>query len=271
MNGSSLMALSFHTSVADTSERHVFQRVRHELKRRWATVLRRESLGGDMLRLTFGGTDLADFASPAFDDHIKLFLPADGALIRSVPVESLVGRHYTPRRYNATTGELAIDFYLHETGVITTWATRAQSGDEIVIGGPRGSTLPPDDFDWYLLAGDETALPAIARRLEELPAGKTVIALVEVARPGAEIPLPSNAALTLVWVYRENASDSLADSLASLQLPDGEGYAWVASEAGAARAARQVLIEQHGLPREWVKAAGYWKRGESDQHVKLDD
>lgn len=271
MNGSSLMTASFHSRTADSSTRHVFQRVRHELKRRWTQVVRRESLGGDMLRLTFGGPDLADFNSPAFDDHIKLFLPADGAPIRSVPLDRLVGRHYTPRRYDSATGELDIDFYLHETGVVTAWAAQAQPGDEIVIGGPRGSMLPPSDFDWYLLAGDETALPAMARRLEELPADKTAIALLEVARPGGEIPLPSQAAVTLIWVYRETTSDSLADSLARLQLPAGEGYAWIASEAGAARAARQVMIEQHGLPREWVKAAGYWKRGESDQHVKLED
>jgi NADPH-dependent ferric siderophore reductase len=265
------MATSFHSSTTDSSTRHVFQRIRHELKRRWATVIRRENLGGDMLRLTFGGPDLADFNSPAFDDHIKLFLPADDTPIRSAPMDALVGRHYTPRYYDPATGELAIDFYLHETGVVTTWATQAQPGDEIVIGGPRGSTLPPNDFDWYVLAGDETALPAMARRLEELPAGKTAIALVEVARPGAEIPLPSQAAVTVIWVHRETASDSLADSLARLQLPPGEGYAWIASEASAARAARQVMIEQHGLPREWVRASGYWKRGESDQHVKLED
>ncbi|MDR6676737.1 siderophore-interacting protein [Pseudomonas oryzihabitans] len=264
------MATSFHSPEGDANARHVFNRVRFELKRRWATVVRREELGGDLLRLTFGGSDLADFQSAAFDEHVKLFVPADTTPIRAASPEQLVGRHYTPRHYDAARGELAIDFYLHEAGVLTTWARQAQPGAELIIGGPKGALVPPEDFDWYLLAGDETALPAIARRLEQLAAGVRVLVIAEIARPGLEIALPTAADADIRWVHRDRQPDALLQALQALELPAGEGYAWVAGEAGQARAARQALLAK-GLPRDWVKAAGYWKLGESDQHVKLDD
>ena len=264
------MATSFHSPEGDANARHVFNRVRFELKRRWATVVRREELGGDLLRLTFGGSDLADFQSAAFDEHVKLFVPADTTPIRAASPEQLVGRHYTPRHYDAARGELAIDFYLHEAGVLTTWARQAQPGAELIIGGPKGALVPPEDFDWYLLAGDETALPAIARRLEQLAAGMRVLVIAEIARPGLEIALPTAADADIRWVHRDRQPDALLQALQALELPTGEGYAWVAGEAGQARAARQALLAK-GLPRDWVKAAGYWKLGESDQHVKLDD
>ena len=264
------MATSFHSPEGDANARHVFNRVRFELKRRWATVVRREELGGDLLRLTFGGSDLADFQSAAFDEHVKLFVPADTTPIRAASPEQLVGRHYTPRHYDAARGELAIDFYLHEAGVLTTWARQAQPGAELIIGGPKGALVPPEDFDWYLLAGDETALPAIARRLEQLAAGVRVLVIAEIARPGLEITLPTAADADIRWVHRDVQPDALLQALQALELPAGEGYAWVAGEASQARAARQALLAK-GLPRDWVKAAGYWKLGESDQHVKLDD
>lgn len=270
MNGTSAMATSFHSREGDASAPHLFQRVRFDLKRRWATVVRREALGGDLLRLTFGGSDLADFQSAAFDEHVKLFVPADTTPNRAASPEQLVGRHYTPRHYDAARGELAIDFYLHEAGVLTTWARQAQPGAELIIGGPKGALVPPEDFDWYLLAGDETALPAIARRLEQLAAGVRVVVVAEVARPGLEIALPTAAAAEIRWVYRETAAEALVQALEQLELPAGEGYAWIAGEATQARAARQALLAK-GLPRDWVKAAGYWKLGESDQHVKVED
>ena len=79
-------------------------------------------------------------------------------------------RDYTPRRYDLDTLELDIDFVLHGDGPASTWAEQAKPGQFLHIGGPRGSMIVPDIFDSYLLIGDETALPAIARRLEGLAA-----------------------------------------------------------------------------------------------------
>ena len=162
------------------STRHQITRVRRESRRRVLRVASIEQLTPQMRRIHFTSSDLADFESLGVDDHIKLFIPNSlGA--NGKPCM----RDYTPRAYNAAQGSITIDFALHqagdEAGPATAWALAAQPGAELEIGGPRGSMVVPDDFDWYLLIGDETALPSIGRRLEGLRTGVAVktIVLVE--------------------------------------------------------------------------------------------
>jgi len=142
-------------------------------------------------------------------------------------------------------------------------------------GGPRGSLVIPDDFDWYLFVGDETALPAIGRRLEELPASTRAIVVAEIADKTEEQQFASRAAVEVRWLYRNTAAAGktslLQDALAGLSLPSGEGYAWVATEAATAKALRQYLVEQRGLDKERVKAAAYWKRGAVAVHETYND
>jgi NADPH-dependent ferric siderophore reductase len=133
----------------------------------------------------------------------------------------------------------------------------------------------PDDFDWYLLAGDETAIPAIGRRLEELPAGARVIAVVEVADSAEEQQFQSRTHLEMHWLHRAGAEAGnhllLQRALTELIVPPGEGYAWVAAEASAAKALRRYLVDQRGLPKDRVKAAAYWKHGAVAVHETYDD
>ena len=143
--------------------RHEIKRVKREPKRRTLTVERVERLTPNMQRIVFISPELADFESAGADDHVKLFL-ADGR-------GGMCMRDYTPRSFDRAQGRLTIDFALHEAGPATAWALAAEIGQTLQIGGPRGSSLVSDDFDWYLLIGDETALPSIGRRLEELRAG----------------------------------------------------------------------------------------------------
>jgi len=182
-------------------------------------------------------------------------------------------RDFTPRRFDRTLGTLIIDFALHEAGPATRWATSAQIGDTLEIGGPRGSTVVPDDFDWYLLIGDETALPAIGRRVEELRTDVPVATFVSMDA-GETQDFQTKAAWTPRWIARDGSSDDgalLRAALADYALPSGEGFVWIAAEASVARSLRNYVIEDLGHPRQWTKAAGYWKRGHSDVHEKIED
>ncbi len=104
-----------------------------------------------MLRITFSSPDLADFSSPSPDDHIELFLPDPAN-----PGQQVM-RDYTPRAFDAARKILTLDFALHDAGPATAWALAAQPGDRLAIGGPKGSVMVADDFDFYLLIGDESA------------------------------------------------------------------------------------------------------------------
>jgi NADPH-dependent ferric siderophore reductase len=247
--------------------RHESIRIRHEAKRRTLTVREIKALSPKMLRIVIEGAELADFASDAFDDHLKLFLPsADGDTIK---------RDYTPRAFDNVARQLTIDFALHEAGPATDWAAAAQVGDKIQVGGPRMSVPIPDDFNWWILLGDEASLPAIARRLEEMPYGAVVTALVAVSGPEEEQLLATDAALDLIWVHRplDRADDAgpMIAALSSVAPRDGDGFVWIAGESSFARAIRAEFIERRGHPPSWVKARGYWKKGAVGSHDKLDD
>ena len=154
------------------SEGPQIRRVRHETKFRRLTVQQVESLTPTMRRITVGGEDLIGFASLGFDDHVKLVFPEpDGALRHPSEETKPVMRDYTPRRFEREEGRLVLDFFIHESGPATQWAISARPGQSLGVGGPRGSFIIPTDMDWHLLIGDESALPAIGRRLEELPTG----------------------------------------------------------------------------------------------------
>lgn len=264
------------------------QRVRHELRMRLLEVRDVEALTPNMRRVTLGGDDLEGFESPGFDDHVKLFFPdpQTGELVlprvgpegvaKPAPGDApRLMRDYTPRRFDAATRTLVIDFALHDSGPATEWARSAKPGDRIGVGGPRGSFIIPMSFEGYLLIGDDTALPAISRRLAELPTGSLVFVFVEVDSPADRLRFASDADVVVEWIYREGIpagqSTALLDALQVATLPDGDLHAWVAAEAGVAKAIRRYLVDERGLNPKWVKAAAYWRRGDAAVHENLDD
>ena len=156
--------------------------------------------------------------SPSFDDHVKLFFPSDPSqplVLPSVTPDGIKfpddaprpqARDYTPRYFDAARQELVIDFVMHGDGPAPTWAERAAPGQVLGIGGPRGSFVVPMGFDWHVLIGDETALPAISRRIEELPASARVIALIEVPEADNEIALDTRARASVRWLHRNGVA-----------------------------------------------------------------
>jgi NADPH-dependent ferric siderophore reductase len=243
--------------------RHQITRLRHDTRRRTLTVAGIETLGAHMRRIRFTSPELHDFVSASADDHIKLFFATPAGPVM---------RDFTPRHFDTAAGELVIDFALHDSGPATLWAAGAAVGDHLDIGGPRGSAVVPDDFDWYLLIGDESALPAIGRRVEELRAGVPVITLAVVDSADDEQGFATHAAWTGHWAHRGGAATDdgalLIDALKGVTLPQGEGYVWIAAETAAAKALRAHVLDTLGHPREWLKAAGYWTQGLADASDK---
>lgn len=247
-----------NSSSATVGDR--IRRVRQEPRRRHLQVLRVEAFSPHVHGITFGGDDLADFASHAFDDHVKVFLPAaEGG--------EPVARDYTPRRFDPGPRELCIEFALHGEGPAARWAQAARPGDRLTVGGPRGSFIVPDDLDWYLLVGDSSSLPAVLRRLEELPATARVHAIVQMdAADQRELPVAAQGRL---WWVPDAAACRAA--VQAWRLPAGMGFAWCAGEAAEMRELRRVLVEEKGVDRHAVRAAAYWKRGAAGHHERLDE
>jgi NADPH-dependent ferric siderophore reductase len=233
------------------------ERVRHDLKMREVTVARINHISPGFASITFHGEALADFTSLSFDDHVKfMFNDANGEQVR---------RDYTPRRFNRDAREIDIEFALHGHGGAAEWARNATVGQSTIIGGPRGSMILPLVMDWHLLIADHSALPAVTRRLEELPDGARVQGVLLVD-PADRRTFATRANADIRWVATDEA---LLQVLGELPLQAGPGLAWGGGEAALMVRVRQLLLDK-GLPRQAAKVSAYWKHGVADHHERLD-
>ncbi|MEU0939099.1 siderophore-interacting protein [Embleya sp. NPDC005971] len=247
-----------------------------------ATVVRSVEVTPRMLRLTLGGERLRGFdGGRQADERVKLFFPPLGESIPVMPEFGPDGpvhpdgctpahaRNYTVRRFDPAGPELDIDFVIHGGGRAVEWARDARPGDVLGIAGPLPGSLPPADADQLLIAGDETALPAVASILERLAPGTRAHVFVEVADRHEEQPLVAapDTDVRIRWLHRDTAidadEDQLADAVCEFPWPDGTVHAWVAGEALTVRTIRRYLRNERGLNRDTLHAAGYWRRGKT--------
>lgn len=240
--------------------------------------MRRVTLTGDQLgSFTSNGFAQPPFRSDGFDDDIKLVFPYPGEREPVLPIQRdgsiefpkdrrPLSKSYTVRHWNPQTGELDVDFVRHGTGVATTWALRCSPGDRIHVAGPARSGLFPLGVDWILVAGDDTALPAIARLLEDAPAGQRMQVFIEIPGPDHEQDLKTDADAVVTWLHRGDAEAGtttlLADAVRGTEWWSGEVFAWVAGETLSIKPIRRFLKEDRGLDREHIEVTGYWRRGE---------
>ncbi|MBE9374456.1 siderophore-interacting protein [Saccharopolyspora sp. HNM0983] len=249
-------------------------------------VLRTAEISPSMRRVTLGGAELSGFQDDRTGPNIKIFVPQQHQQHPELPVldpdtgryqwpelhERPTMRTYTVRRYDEVRGELDVDFVMHGEGIASTWAGRARPGDRLGIMGPGGKTCRA--ADWYLLVGDETALPAIAGIVERLPPTARGQVFVEIADAEERQHVACPPDLRWTWLERAGqpagGSQQLMDAVRDLDLPAGDVSAWVAGESGTVRGIRRHLRTDRGLAADSVLAVGYWKKGlvETEYHDK---
>ncbi|WP_433571407.1 siderophore-interacting protein [Streptomyces sp. CA-251247] len=253
-------------------------------------------LGPSLVRVTFGGEELRDFAAGGRDQSLSLFLPHPGQDAPVVPVEAgdysavfaawralpedvrAVMRSYTvreQRRADDGSSEVDIDFAVHEDGgPACRWAEQAAPGQKVTVLGPAVADntsvrcRPPKDTDWVLIWGDETALPAAAAILEWLPAGTRAHVWLEVPHAGDRLDLATAADAEITWLVREENAPRAVEAVRAAELPDGAGYAWIAGESGSVKALRRHLVGERGMDRRRVTFIGYWRRGVSEDGLR---
>jgi NADPH-dependent ferric siderophore reductase len=259
-----------------SADQTLFELIRHPLRIRMLQVVRTKSLAPRMRRITLAGAELEGFVSLAPEDHVKLFFPRPGELKPIVPSLGPLGvvlpklgpkpsgRDYTPLRFDAVAQELDIDFFLHGGGVGAVWASRATPGDVVGVAGPRGSHVLKREFAWQLFVGDETALPEMALRIARLPATSTAIGVFMVDDAENELRALLRPHADVRWVHRRSTNDaaaSLVSAVRAIELPNRDGFAWLAGEASEVRAVYRHLLGEHTLVASRIRVSGHWKRG----------
>jgi len=248
-------------------------------QRLWITEVRRtERVTPAMVRVTATGEQLAEFASNGTDQHIILYFYEPGAQLpepltldsarRAFSTAWPTMRTYTIRRVDPARHEIDIDFVCHEGGFASGWAEKTQPGERLIFAGPSRAYQLDPAVDCHLLAGDETALPAISAILEQLPANARAQVFLEVADAGERQPLNSAAQVELTWLHRDGVpagrSDLLIRAVRDAPFPAGNVHAWVGAEAATVRDLRKYLREDRGLRRSQASTSVYWRYGESE-------
>jgi NADPH-dependent ferric siderophore reductase len=282
------------------------------------SVSRIQRLTPTFLRITFTGDRLSEFGTDGLDQRIKVMLPLPGVGItplddhnwydawRSLPNELRNPlRTYTVRNVRNDLREIDIDFVAHgDTGPASRWATSASIGDEIVVIGPclrndgllSGVEWKPGDATHVLLAGDETAAPAICAIVSSLPRDAKGCAFIEVPTLDDALPIDAPDNVHVTWLARNDAAHGSAldpavrawtdsfvtdghqgERLADVDIENGilwevpeptshSGglYAWLAGEAGVIKTLRRFLVSETGLDRHQVAFMGYWRVGRAE-------
>lgn len=231
------------------------------------TVVRTAAIGAHLVRVTAEGESLAEFGDPslpglaATDAYVKL---AFGDATRT----------YTVRTFDRAARRIEIDFVVHgDEGLAGPWARSAQPGDTLTIMGPGGAYRPDPEAAWHLLAGDLSAVPAIAAALEALPDGARGTALIEVEGDEDRIALTAPSGVDVRWVVNPDTADTehLARQIAVADWPEDRASAHVFAhgERESIKAIRKVLREL-SVPRERISISGYWARGRAEDAFQAE-
>ncbi|MGL4174392.1 MAG: siderophore-interacting protein [Actinomycetota bacterium] len=244
-----------------------------------AVVLSATALSRSVIRVVLHEGDLSAFTPHKMtDSYVKLLFPEPRMSMTGIGDLSAIPaaarprrRAYTVRDWDAQGGRLTLDIVTHgATGLGGTWAQQAQPGDVVYLAGPGGDWEPWADADWHLLAGDLSAMPAIAVGLPRLPAGRWARVFIEVEHPADEIPLEAPDGVGVTWLHRNVANSEpigqpLIKAITALTRPHGSGTAFIHGEAGMVRTIRKLLRTEWAVPTERLSASGYWRVGANDE------
>lgn len=246
-----------------------------------------------MIRVTFGGPAMREVKSLSPDDDIRIQFPEDFDATPLPPVVSFNPfeliypenappsqlRAFTIRRLDTEAGELDLDFAIHGDGIASCWAEQVRPGRRVTIGGPHGSRVLDHPADPRIYLGDPTALPAIGRAIESLPAGATATIVIEVDGPEerqAWVTEP-DVTLTTHWIYRNGAtpgrSTLLEDAVRALPQPPEGAFVFAAGESSTMRRLRRQITSEWGISTDRMSISGYWRRpdDEAGYFVETED
>ncbi|WP_022872048.1 siderophore-interacting protein [Nesterenkonia alba] len=251
------------------------------------TVQHTEHLTPHMVRVVLGGDGFSgiEFKEDT-DQYIKLLFadPALGlqrpydldALRDQLPQDQMpVTRTYTIRHIDRERQHIWVDFVIHgDEGIAGPWAAGAQPGDQISFFGPGSGYAPRPEADWHLLAGDESALPAIAASVESMPAQAQGLALIEVRDAAEEQPIAAPAGVEVRWLHRgadfSPETTQLTAAVAEVEIPSGDVQIFIHGEREQMKAIRRNLVKERGVDRRGMSLSAYWAYGRVEDQFQAE-
>jgi len=229
-------------------------------------VVNVHSLTPNMVRITLGGEELLGFPEDQESGYIKLIFPSEDG------EQKPRMRTYTVRTFDSERQQMEVDFVVHgDTGPASAWAMNAKIGDTITIAGPGAKKMVDMSADWFFIAGDMTALPAISVNLEHMPTDAKGYAVVEILSEADKQDLVVPDGMEVHWIINSKPDQPhtmVLDTIKSLPWLDGKPYVWAAGEFGSIRAVRRYFKKERDVGRREIYASSYWKIGETEEGNK---
>ncbi|GLS25781.1 siderophore-interacting protein [Marinibactrum halimedae] len=240
------------------------------------SVVQKQQLTPNMLRITLGGESMGDFPPNQESGYVKLIFPPEGEMDYSeAHIKAGIKprmRSYTIRYHDGDAQTLVLDFAAHgEHGPASAWAMNAKVGDEILVREPGPTKLINPAADWFFLAGDMTALPAIGVNLEKLPPNAKGYAVIEVLDEADKQVINAPSGIELIWVVNaqpEMPNTCLSDKVKSLPWLPGEASVWSAMEFETMKTLRRYFRDEKNVSRDRLYISSYWKMGATDEGHK---
>jgi len=246
---------------------------------RLVEVKSKAKLTPNMLRVTFSGKALLGFPTNAASANIKLLLPhadQDEKAYRDSLQgigEKPIKRTYTVVEYRESSNELDIDFALHaDSGPATQFALNAQPGDTVGIAGPSRTKLVDITADWFLIAGDMTALPAIEANVKRLPIDSGGYLIIEVQEQADQRQLELPDSFNIQWLINpepRSGNSKLAEVVVNLVWPAGIPGVWIAGEVSTVRTLHRFLAKTKRLEPQHRYTSAYWQIGQDEDAFQL--
>lgn len=245
-----------------------------------AEVLRAEQISPHLVRITLGGDELQDWRWLGFDQWFRLALPVSDEtrferLSKRFDMRGYLKyltlpkatrpmiRNYTVRNYRPKTGEMDVDFLVHGSGgTAGPWAASLPVGAPVALIDQGCGYRPVDGARNVVLAGDESAMPAVLGILRDLPADTKGTAIIEIPHDEDRQPVVSSCAVSVQWIVRKPESRPGSEALAALRdltLPDDPVSAFLAGEQQLATGGRRHLVNDCGVPKSSIDFTGYWR------------
>ncbi|WP_150460688.1 siderophore-interacting protein [Nesterenkonia ebinurensis] len=249
-------------------------------------VVGTEQLTAHMIRVVLGGEQFGDIEFKSDTDQYIKLLFADPALglTRPYDLDALreqlepgqmpVTRTYTIRHIDWENQQIWVDFVIHgDEGIAGPWAANAQPGDTISFFGPGSGYAPRPEADFHLIAGDESALPAIAAAVESLGSQARGVVVVEVRDSSHEVPFAAPEGVEVTWLHRGEftpESAKLAQHLQTVQIPEGDVQVFIHGEREQMKLIRRLLVTERGLDRKGMSLSAYWAYGRREDAFQAE-
>lgn len=241
-----------------------------------ATVTGRRQISPDLVRLSMNSPAFVGKELQFTDHYIKLlFVPEDADYSWPFDIEQIraeqprnmlpITRTYTLINLDSETGDFDVDFVTHgDSGLAGPWARKAGVGDKLGFLGPGGAWGPTAEYEHFVLAGDESAAPAISAGLKHLPEGTTATAYIEIEAEDRKFELPTREGVEIHWILRNGATHGteLSHAVREAGIPEGRKTSWfIHGVAEMIKELRRFLFVESEIPKKDVSISGYWRIG----------